>query len=131
MDDYIDNNSIEAFRAMLIENENCSKSRDTGGKKKTKKLPTPRETALKLAERYGNEWRYNNEEKTWQVYSDKRWEKAEIGAFKTLVKTILDARNIEYSRMAYINDVVKLLQLTLMYPHPADTLPISSGGRLS
>jgi len=45
MDDYIDNNSIEAFRAMLIENENCSKSRDTGGKKKTKKLPTPRETA--------------------------------------------------------------------------------------
>jgi hypothetical protein len=26
---------------------------------------------------------------------------------------------------------VKLLQLTLMYPHPADTLPISSGGRLS
>ena len=31
MDDYIDNNSIEAFRAMLIENENGSKARDTGG----------------------------------------------------------------------------------------------------
>ncbi len=131
MNDFMNNKEIEAFRAILIENENYSEARDTGGKKKTKKLPTPRETALKLAERYGNEWRYNYEEKTWQIYSDKCWEKAEIGAFKTLVQTILDARNIEYSRMAYINDVVKLLQLTLMYPHPADTLPISSGGRLS
>jgi hypothetical protein len=130
MNDFINNKEIEAFRAILIENENGFEARDTGGKKKTKKLPTPRETELKLAERYGNEWRYNDEEKTWEIYSDKRWEKAEIGAFKTLVKTILDARNIEYSRMAYINNVVKLLQLTLMYPHPADTLPISSGGRL-
>jgi phage/plasmid-associated DNA primase len=82
MDDHIDKNSIEAFRAMLVENENYAEALDTSGKKKTKKLPTPRETSLKLAERYGDEWRYSHEEKTWQVYSNKRWEKAEIGALQ-------------------------------------------------
>jgi len=64
---------------------------------------------LKLAERYGNEWRYNNEEKTWQVYRYNCLEKASIGAFTSLVKITIKARNIEYSRAAYIRKVVKLL----------------------
>lgn len=131
MEDFIDNKKIEAFRAILIENENYSKALDTGSRKKPKKPPTPREIGLKLAEQYKDKWRYNNEQKTWQIHSGKHWEKAEIGVFTSSVMTVLDARNINYYGSAYIKNVVKLLQLDLLYPHPADTLPVSSGGRLS
>jgi hypothetical protein len=124
MNEFIKNKEIEAFKAILIQNENYGESPNTEGKKKTKKLPTPHETALKLAERYGNEWRYNDEQKTGQVYRDKHWEKASIGVFQSLVKTTIDARNIEYSTAAYIRKVVKLLQGSLMYPRSVDTFHI-------
>jgi hypothetical protein len=41
MNDFINNKEIEAFRAILIQNENYGESPDTEGRKKNKKLPTP------------------------------------------------------------------------------------------
>jgi putative DNA primase/helicase len=88
-------------------------ARDTGDGRKTKKPPTRREIAIKLAEQYGDKWKYDNEQKTWRVWTGKCWEKAEIGAFKTLVKTTVDAKGIGYDGIEYINNVIELLQCDL------------------
>jgi putative DNA primase/helicase len=81
--------------------------------RKTKKPPTRREAATRLAEQYGDKWKYDNEQKTWRIWTGKCWEKAEIGAFKSLVKTTIDAKGIGYDGIEYINNVIELLQCDL------------------
>jgi putative DNA primase/helicase len=46
-------------------------SRDTRDEKRAKKPPTPRETALPLAEEYRSRWQYDNKQKAWRVWNDK------------------------------------------------------------
>ncbi|HEY9892873.1 MAG TPA: DUF3854 domain-containing protein, partial [Candidatus Sericytochromatia bacterium] len=89
---------------------------DTGEEKKTKKPPTPREIALKIAEEYGSIWKFDNEQKVWRIWNEKCWEKTEIGVFGSLVMTVLDAKNVTYPGNAYIEDVVKLLEKKLRQP---------------
>jgi len=109
MDDFIQHKGIEEFREILNkaklfgEEENADKTTE-------KKPPTPRKTAAKIAEDYGHKWKYDNEQKTWRIWNSKCWEKIEIGAFTSLIKTTLDARNISYRGSAYIEDVRKLLE---------------------
>ena len=91
-------------------------SRDTGEEKKTKKPPTAREIALKIAEQYGSSWKFDNEQKVWRIWNEKCWEKTEIGVFGSLVMTVLDAKNVAYPGNAYIEDVVKLLEKKLRQP---------------
>lgn len=112
MDDFINNQGIEAFRAILMKAHSVIETPDTGNEK-TKKPPSKRETAARLAERHGHYWKYDDEQKTWRVYSGKHWEKVGIGAFTSLVKTTIDAKNINYDGIAYIKDVVELLQCDL------------------
>jgi len=117
MDDFIQNKGIKAFRAILMKARSVdSESRDTGDKK-TKKPPAPRETAALIAEQYGHQWKYDNEQKEWRVYSGKHWEKVEIGNFETLLMTVVDAKNIAYSSDAYLNDALALLTKLLREKH--------------
>ena len=86
---------------------------DSGEKKSNPKPPTPRATAAQLAEQYGDRWKYDDEQKTWRLWTHKHWEKVNIGAFKSLVKTTIDAKGIDYSGIEYINNIVELLQCDL------------------
>ncbi|MEG4812735.1 DUF3854 domain-containing protein [Microcoleus sp. F8-D3] len=117
MDDFIQKNGIEAFRAILMKAELVgTESRDTSDRK-AKKPPVPRETAAEIAEQYGHQWKYDNEQKEWRVYSGNHWEKVEIGNFETLLMTVVDAKNIAYSGDAYLNDVLALLTKLLREKH--------------
>jgi putative DNA primase/helicase len=91
-------------------------SRDTSGKKTAKKPPTPRETALPLAEEYRSRWQFDNKQKVWRVWNDKCWEKTEIGVFTSLLQTVLDAKNVPYNGIEYINNVLALLECKLRQP---------------
>ena len=117
MDDFINNEArgIEAFRAILMQATPIGETPDTGNKK-TKKPPTTRRIAEKIAEQYRSNWKYDNEQKVWRIWNNKCWEKTEIGVFTRLVKTTLDAQNIDYSGSAYIKDVRELLEIELLQP---------------
>ncbi|AFZ10519.1 MULTISPECIES: DUF3854 domain-containing protein [Oscillatoriales] len=111
MDDFIQHKGIEEFRAILTKAKLFGeKENDEAGERPDKKPPTPRKVAAQIKEDYGHQWKYDNEQKTWRVWNGKCWEKIEIGAFTSLVKTTLDARNINYRGSAYIEDVKKLLE---------------------
>jgi putative DNA primase/helicase len=101
------------LKNMEAQVNDIDKPRDTSNEKKTKKPPTRRETAKRLAEEYGDKWKYDNEQKVWRIWTGKCWEKAEIGAFKSLVKTTIDAKGINYDGIEYINNVIELLQCDL------------------
>ncbi|MEG4489409.1 DUF3854 domain-containing protein [Microcoleus sp. D2_18a_B4] len=102
--------SIENQINNIVESPDTS---DNDAPTKKKKPLTPRETAARLAEQYGHRWKYDDEQKTWRIYSGKHWEKVGIGPFKSLVKTTIDAKNINYSGIEYINNLVELLQCDL------------------
>ena len=86
---------------------------DSDKEKSNLKPPTPRATAARLAEQYGDRWKYDDEQKTWRLWAHKHWEKVNIGAFKSLVKTTIDAKGVDYSGIEYINNIVELLQCDL------------------
>jgi putative DNA primase/helicase len=88
-----------------------SQTAGNGGdsKKVNSKPPTPRETAAEIAEQYGSQWKFDNEQKTWRIWTGKEWEKIEIGNFETLLQSVVDAKNINYTGDAYLTDVLKLL----------------------
>ena len=117
MDDFINNEArgIEAFRAILMQAAPTGETLDTGDIR-TKKPPTTRKIAEKIAEQYRSNWKYDNEQKVWRIWNDKCWEKTEIGVFTRLVKTTLDAKNIDYPGSAYIKDVRELLEIELLQP---------------
>jgi putative DNA primase/helicase len=112
MDDFINNKEIEAFRAILMQAAPIGETLDTGNRK-TKKPPTTSETAALLAEQYGSKWKYDDDQQTWRVDSGKHWQKRSVGQFHTLLKTVLDAKNIPYPGAAYIRDVRDLLEMDL------------------
>jgi putative DNA primase/helicase len=112
MDDFINNKSIEEFRAILMQAAPIGETLDTGNRK-TKKPPTTSQTATLLAEQYGSKWKYDDDQQTWRVDSGKHWQKRSVGQFHTLLKTVLDAKNIPYPGAAYIRDVENLLEMDL------------------
>jgi putative DNA primase/helicase len=112
MDDFINKKSIEEFRAILIQAAPIGETLDTGNRK-TKKPPTTSETAALLAEQYSSKWKYDDDQQTWRVDSGKHWQKRSVGQFHTLLKTVLDAKNIPYPGAAYIRDVRDLLEMDL------------------
>jgi len=118
MDDFINNKGIEEFRAILMKAESYEIEPLVSGDKQTAtKPPTPRQTAALIAEEYGNQWKFDNEQKEWRVYSGKHWEKVEIGNFETLLMRVVDAKNIAYAGDAYLTDVLKLLTKMLREKH--------------
>jgi len=117
MDDFINNKGIEEFRAILIKSETYGIEPLVSGDKQKTKPPTPRQTAASIAEEYGSQWKFDNEQKEWRVYSGKHWEKVEIGNFETLLMSVVDSKNIAYTGDAYLTDVLKLLTKLLREKH--------------
>jgi putative DNA primase/helicase len=118
MDDFINNKGIEEFRAILMKAESYGiEPLVSGDKQKATKPPTPRQTVALIAEEYGNQWKFDNEQKEWRVYSGKHWEKVEIGNFETLLMRVVDSKNIAYTGDAYLTDVLKLLTKLLREKH--------------
>ncbi|MEG4034581.1 DUF3854 domain-containing protein [Microcoleus sp. S36b_A4] len=121
MDDFIQKKGIEEFRRMLMKSVSFqdweSNLDDEGDNKTASKPPTPRQLARQLAEDYGQIWKFDNETKTWRIWTGKHWERTDDGNFRTLVKTTIDARNIEYKGSSYITDVLSLLTDDLRVKH--------------
>ena len=122
MDDFIQKKGIEEFRRMLVKSvsfEEWESNLDTneGHNFTASKPPTPRQLARQLAEDYGQIWKFDNETKTWRIWTGKHWERTDDGNFRTLVKTTIDARNIEYKGSSYITDVLSLLTDDLRVKH--------------
>lgn len=121
MDDFIQKKGIEEFRLMLVKSvsfQDWETNLDSDGSHKTaSKPPTPRQLARQLAEDYGQMWKFDNETKTWRLWTGKHWERTDDGNFRTLVKTTIDARNIEYKGSSYITDVLSLLTDDLRVKH--------------
>jgi putative DNA primase/helicase len=122
MDDFIQKKGIEEFRRMLVKSvsfEEWESNLDTneGNNFTASKPPTPRQLARQLAEDYGQIWKFDNETKTWRIWTGKHWERTDDGNFRTLVKTTIDARNIEYKGSSYITDVLSLLTDDLRVKH--------------
>jgi putative DNA primase/helicase len=70
-----------------------------------------------LAEEYRSRWQYDNKQKAWRVWNDKCWQKTEIGVFTSLLQTVLDAKNVPYNGIEYINNVLALLECKLRQPN--------------
>jgi putative DNA primase/helicase len=121
MDDFIQKKGIEEFRRMLAKSvsfQDWERSQESEDCHKTaSKPPTPRQLARQLAEDYGQMWKFDNETKTWRIWTGKHWERTDDGNFRTLVKTTIDARNIEYKGSSYITDVLSLLTDDLRVKH--------------
>src|SRR4028119_2071428 len=122
MDDFIQKKGIEEFRRMLVKSvsfEEWENNLDTneGQNFTASKPPTPRQLARQIAEDYGQIWKFDNETKTWRIWTGKHWERTEDGNFRTLVKTTIDARNIAYKGSSYITDVLSLLTDDLRVKH--------------
>jgi putative DNA primase/helicase len=100
-----------------LEEQMSQPATNGGNKKSNPKPPTPRETAAQIAEEFGHQWKYDNEQKEWRVYSGKHWEKVEIGNFETLLMRVVDSKNIAYAGDAYLTDVLKLLTKMLREKH--------------
>lgn len=105
------------LKSMEAQFSDIDESRDTRDEKRAKKPPTPRETAIPLAEEYRSRWQYDNKQKAWRVWNDKCWEKTEIGVFTSLLQTVLDAKNVPYNGIEYINNVLALLECKLRQPN--------------
>ena len=121
MDDFIQRKGIEEFRRMLMKSVSFqeweSNLDDEGQNFTASKPPAPRQLARQLAEDYGQIWKFDNETKTWRIWTGKHWERTDDGNFRTLVKTTIDARNIEYKGSSYITDVLSLLTDDLRVKH--------------
>jgi putative DNA primase/helicase len=88
-------------------------ARDTADKKKSKQPPTPQVITARLAEEFGHQLKYDEEQQTWRKWSGKHWEKMGLGAFKTWLKNTLDGKGVKYGGSAYLEDVRKLLECDL------------------
>src|SRR6476469_6387904 len=121
MDDFIQRKGIEEFRRMLMKSVSFqeweSNLDDEGQNFTASKRRPPRKLARQLAEDYGEIWKFDNETKTWRIWTGKHWERTDDGNFRTLVKTTIDARNIEYKGSSYITDVLSLLTDDLRVKH--------------
>src|SRR4028118_293066 len=122
MDDFIQKKGIEEFRRMLLKSISFQEwesnfDTDEGQNNTASKPPTPRQLARQIAEDYGQIWKFDNETKTWRIWTGKHWERTDDGNFRTLIKTTIDARNIEYKGSSYITDVLSLLTDDLRVKH--------------
>jgi putative DNA primase/helicase len=113
MDDFIQNEGIEAFRAILAKAKLFDADSDDESETPQTKPPTPRQTARQLAEDYGHLWKFDNETKSWRIWNGKHWEPTDDGNVETLVKSVIDARSIAYKGFSYIADTIKLLTADL------------------
>ena len=79
------------------------------------KPPTPRETSKEIAEDY-QDWKYDNENKTWRHWAGKYWKAVDGKVFRSTIKTDIDGRGVNYAKAEYISNVVSLIEDDLRVP---------------
>jgi putative DNA primase/helicase len=117
MDDFIRNNSAEAFirnilaKAITIEEwEKQFKSWDD-----VKKVLSPRETSKYLVERYRNLWKYDLERQTWRQWDGKIWVAVSNKVFaQSVYRTIETNPESQFKTFSYLENVIKFLELELL-----------------
>jgi putative DNA primase/helicase len=97
--------------------EESERTKAESNEKASTKPPSPRKTAAEIAEQYKSSWKFDDEQKTWRIWNGKCWQKTGIGAFTSLLKTTLDAKNIDYTGIEYIENTRKLLECDLRQVH--------------
>jgi putative DNA primase/helicase len=102
---------LKSLEAQVSNSE--SEARDTRDEKKTKKPPTPQVVTTRLAEEFGHQLKYDEEQQTWRKWSGKHWEKMGLGAFRSWLKNTLDGKGVNYGGSAFLEDVRKLLECDL------------------
>ena len=117
MDDYIQNHGADKFRSEVLARAQAIEQWEKQFKKdeeETKKPPTPKEIADKLAEKYQPTWKYHNEQKTWREHRDGIWNGIEKTAFEARIATLLDADGVPWSLPAFIKNTEQCLEYKLM-----------------
>jgi putative DNA primase/helicase len=135
MDDYIQANGIEEFRAMLCraEERRWSTSEDSEGE--TKKLPPADAIARSIAEEYRDQLAFNNETGQWMRYGADQpgmWSVETDEFIESIISTILDSREITYGSHSYVVNIVKKLRCILIERKwaeysPKEILPFRNG----
>ena len=125
MDDYIHNHGSDRFKREVLGKvvditawEKQFAQTDNGENliKKATKPPTPRQLGLELAEQYQPIWAFHNEQKIWRIYNGRYWEAIEEEAFAQQVFNVIEARGVEWSLPAYVDNVIKILRHKLLIP---------------
>jgi len=80
---------------------------------KAKKPPTPQDITARLAEEFGHQLKYDEEQQNWRKWDGKSWGKIGLGAFRSWLKNTLDGKGVKYGGSAYLEDVRKLLECDL------------------
>jgi len=101
------------LKNMEAQFSDSAEAHDTGEKKKTKKPPTPQVVTARLAEEFGHQLKYDEEQQTWRKWSGKHWGKMGLGAFRSWLKKTLDGKGVNYGGSAFLEDVRKLLESDL------------------
>lgn len=110
MDDFIQKNGIEEFRKRL---EGACWTFDEEEKKEAK-TPTPKALADRLSDRFRDQWAYDLSQQTWRIWNNTIWERRHEKVCQRLLKTQVQAMNIDYPRESYIKDVLESLSLTFL-----------------
>lgn len=110
MDDYIQMNGVEAFRAKLLQ----ARERDTYTPPKDKQPPTPKALADELSDKFRDQWAYDLSQQTWRIWNNTIWERRHEKVCQRLLKTQVQAMNIDYPRESFIKDVLESLSLIFL-----------------
>ncbi len=110
MDDYIQANGIEAFRAKLLQ----AREREDYTSPKDKQPPTPKALADELSEKFRDQWAYDLSQQTWRIWNDTIWERRYDKVCQRLLKAQVQAMGIDYPRESYIKEVLESLSLIFL-----------------
>jgi putative DNA primase/helicase len=115
MDDYIKQNGIEAFRALLQKAYVGEWEDDSSNQPpRSKEPPTPKALADELSDKFRDQWAYDLGQQTWRIWNNTIWERRHEKVCQRLLKTQVQAMNIDYPRESYIKDVLESLSLTFL-----------------
>ncbi|MEG4517164.1 MULTISPECIES: DUF3854 domain-containing protein [unclassified Microcoleus] len=134
MDDFIQKNGIEAFRAILRKAHPVdSESRDTGDCNKKAKFPSSDAMAREIAEDYRDRLRFNNTNLCWYRYeadSPGIWSPETDEYIESVVYQIVKSKGLTNLPPAYIGATVRFLRHELIerqWKSRADLLPFQNG----
>lgn len=110
----------EQIRRQLDEQESSGDdsdwagSDDGGRSKDKKKIPTPKALADSLYEDFREKWAYDLGQKSWRIWNGAFWERRDDKVAQKLLKSQVQAMDINYSKESYIKDALESLSLLLL-----------------
>lgn len=134
MDDFIQKNGIEAFRAILMKAESYSiEPRVSGDRKQGKELPPPSAIAEELAETYRDKLAWESEYQLWRRYGAKRdgvWDIETVESVRGLIHTHLRSKGVPGFNSGYVSSIATILQSDLEvldWNEQAGLIPLRDG----